>query len=73
MDGVAVPVPDAVENLLQEIDELEHDLNLKKLMPELVGLVKDVRKALSDGSISLWEMFTLGKRLVRIVKTAQRH
>lgn len=55
-----------------QLEELEAKIDLDKLLPELIQLVADAAKALSDGKLSLAESIRLGQGFLRLVKKAVR-
>lgn len=61
----AVPVLDV-------LDELEGKLDLGAALDGAVRLVQRVVSALDDGKLSLLEILSIGRELVRIVRAAKK-
>lgn len=57
---------------LEALDRLEADWHVDALIPALLELAWDARKALDDGRISLPEAWRLGRKLLRLVAAARK-
>jgi hypothetical protein len=57
---------------LDLLDDLDKTVDVARLLPGLLALVRDASVALSDGRITVGEILRIGRSLVRLVQDVRR-